>query len=229
LLGSQDEERRHIARELHDSAGQTLTILGITLAQLAQKAGRNAPELAGAAEQIQETVQQLHREIRTTSYLLHPPLLDESGLYSAISWYLQGLQERSGLEVRLDCSEKFGRLPREIELVIFRLVQECLTNIHRHSGSKSASIRLARDMHQITLEIRDQGKGMSRERLAEIQSGRSGVGITGMRERLRQFEGTLDIESGDSGTRVFAIIPVPKAATPEDESTTEPLQASEVL
>jgi signal transduction histidine kinase len=160
---------------------------------------------------------------------LHPPLLDESGLYSAISWYVQGLQERSGLEVRLDCSEKFGRLPREMELVIFRLVQECLTNIHRHSGSKSASIRLARDMHQITLEIRDQGKGMSRERLAEIQSGRSGVGITGMRERLRQFEGTLDIDSGDSGTRVFASIPVQKAATPEDESTTEPLQASEVL
>jgi PAS domain S-box-containing protein len=229
LLGSQDEERRHIARELHDSAGQTLTILGIALAQLAQKAGRNAPELAGEAEEIQETVQQLHREIRTTSYLLHPPLLDESGLYSAISWYVKGLQERSGLEVRLDCSEKFGRLQREIELVIFRLVQECLTNIHRHSGSKSASIRLARDMHQITLEIRDQGKGMSHERLAEIQSGRSGVGITGMRERLRQFEGTLDIASGDSGTRVFATIPVPKAATPGDESTIEPLQASEVL
>ena len=97
LLRSQDEERRHIARELHDSAGQTLTVLGINLAQLAQKAGRNAPELAAEAEQIQETVQQLHREIRTTSYLLHPPLLDESGLYSAISWYVQGLQERSGL------------------------------------------------------------------------------------------------------------------------------------
>jgi signal transduction histidine kinase len=218
LLRSQDEERRHIARELHDSAGQTLTVLGINLAQLAQKAGRNAPELAAEAEQIQETVQQLHREIRTTSYLLHPPLLDESGLYSAISWYLQGLQERSGLEVRLDCSEKFGRLSREVELVIFRLVQECLTNIHRHSGSKSASIRLTQDVNQITLEIRDQGKGMAAERLAEVQSGRSGVGITGMRERLRQFDGTLEIESGDLGTRVFATIPVANSASTDEQN-----------
>ena len=229
LLRSQDDERRHIARELHDSAGQTLTVLGINLAQLAQKAARNAPEVASEAEKIQETVQQLHREIRTTSYLLHPPLLDETGLYSAINWYVQGLQERSRVELRFDCSEKFGRLPQEMELVIFRLVQECLTNIHRHSASKAASIRLSRESNQITLEIRDQGKGMSRERLTEIQSGRSGVGITGMRERLRQFAGTLAIESGDSGTCVFATIPVSKAATPDEQSVKEPLQASAVL
>jgi PAS domain S-box-containing protein len=226
LLRSQDEERRHIARELHDSAGQTLTILGINLAQLAQKAGRNAPEIAGEAEKIQETVQQLHREIRTTSYLLHPPLLDESGLYSAISWYVQGLQERSGLEVRLDCSEEFGRLPREIELVIFRLVQECLTNIHRHSESNVASIRVARESNQITLEIRDQGKGMSPSRLAEIQSGRSGVGIRGMRERLSQFEGTMNIESDSCGTRILATIPMPKSVSPEDDSKADSLQTS---
>ncbi|MGA9354452.1 MAG: histidine kinase [Terriglobales bacterium] len=119
LLRSQDEERRHIARELHDSAGQTLTVLGISLAQLAQETGRNAPELAIEAEQIQETVQQLHREIRTTSYLLHPPLLDETGLYSAISWFLQGLRERSGLEVQVDILKEFGRLSREMELVIW--------------------------------------------------------------------------------------------------------------
>ena len=229
LLRSQDDERRHIARELHDSAGQTLTVLGINLAQLAQKAARNAPEVASEAEKIQETVQQLHREIRTTSYLLHPPLLDETGLYSAINWYVQGLQERSRVELRFDCSEKFGRLPQEMELVIFRLVQECLTNIHRHSASKAASIRLSRESNQITLEIRDQGKGMSRERLTEIQSGRSGVGITGMRERLRQFAGTLAIESGDSGTCVLATIPVSKAATPDEQSVKEPLQASAVL
>ena len=210
LLRSQDEERRHIARELHDSAGQTLTVLGIGLAQLVQKTGRNAPELANEAEQIQETVQQLHREIRTTSYLLHPPLLDENGLYSAISWYVQGLLERSGLEVQLDISKEFGRLPREIELVIFRLVQECLTNIHRHSDSETASIRIARESNQITLDIRDQGKGISPERLVEIRSGRSGVGISGMRERLRQFDGTMDIESDGSGTRVFATVPLPK-------------------
>jgi PAS domain S-box-containing protein len=226
LLRSQDEERRHIARELHDSAGQTLTVLGISLAQLAQKAGRNAPELATEAEQIQETVQQLHREIRTTSYLLHPPLLDETGLYSAISWYLEGLRERSGLEVQLDIPKEFGRLPRETELVIFRLVQECLTNIHRHSESETASIRIAREPNQIVLDIRDQGKGMSAVRLAEVQSGRSGVGIEGMRERLRQFEGTMNIESDSSGTRIFATIPLPKSTSPEDPSKAEPVQAS---
>jgi PAS domain S-box-containing protein len=226
LLTTQDEERRHIARELHDSAGQTLTVLGISLAQLVQKTGRNAPEFATEAEQIQETVQQLHREIRTTSYLLHPPLLDENGLYSAISWYVQGLQERSGVEVQLNISKEFGRLPREMELVIFRLVQECLTNIHRHSESETASIRISRELNQITLDIRDQGKGMPPARLAEIQSGRSGVGIGGMRERLRQFEGTMNIESDSSGTRVFASIPLPKAASPEDQSKAEPLPAS---
>jgi PAS domain S-box-containing protein len=224
LLTSQDEERRHIARELHDSAGQTLTVLGISLAQLLQKTGRNAPELATEAEQIQETVQQLHREIRTTSYLLHPPLLDENGLYSAISWFLQGLLERSGLEVQLDISKEFGRLPRDMELVIFRLVQECLTNIHRHSESATASIQIVRASNQITLDIRDQGKGMSPARLAEIQLGRSGVGIGGMRERLRQFEGTMIIESDSSGTRVFTTIPLPKGASPEDSSQAEPLQ-----
>ncbi len=226
LLTSQDEERRHIARELHDSAGQTLTVLGITLAQLVQKSGRNAPELATEAEQIQETVQQLHREIRTTSYLLHPPLLDENGLYSAISWYVQGLLERSGLEIQLDISKEFGRLPRDMELLIFRLVQECLTNIHRHSESKTASIRIARESNQITLNIRDQGKGMSPARLAEIQSGRSGVGIGGMRERLRQFEGMINIESDSSGTRILATIPLPKSASSQDQSKAEPLQPS---
>jgi|GEM_PF-3134400 len=225
LLRTQDEERRHIARELHDSAGQTLTVLGISLAQLVQKTGRNAPDLAREAEQIQETVQQLHREIRTTSYLLHPPLLDESGLYSAVSWYVQGLLERSRLEVRLDISEEFGRLPRDMELVIFRLVQECLTNIHRHSESKSASIQISRESNQITLDIRDDGKGMSPTRLAEIQSGRSGVGVSGMRERLRQFEGTLKIESSGSGTRVFATIPLPKIASAEEQSNAEHMQA----
>jgi PAS domain S-box-containing protein len=226
LLHTQEEERRHIARELHDSAGQTLTVLGIGLAELVQKAGRSAPELASEAEQIQETVQQLHREIRTTSYLLHPPLLDESGLCSAISWSVQGLLERSGLEVRLDLSEEFGRLPTDMELVIFRLVQECLTNIHRHSESKTASIRLARESNQITLDIRDQGNGMLPARLAEIQSGRSGMGIRGMRERLRQFEGTMNIESGTSGTRVFATIPLPKIASPGHQSKSDPLQAA---
>ncbi len=229
LLQSQDEERRHIARELHDSVGQTLTVLDINLELFMQEAKYKSSEVASKIEEIQKTVQQLHREIRTTSYLLHPPLLDESGLYSAISWYLQGLQERSGLEVRFEISEQFGRLPGELELVIFRLVQESLTNIHRHSESKTASIRIDRGSNQITLDIRDHGKGMSSERMAEIQSGRSGVGIRGMRERLRQFEGSVNIESDKSGTRVFATIPIPRDATPEDQSKAEPKRATRLL
>lgn len=226
LLRSQDEERRHIARELHDSAGQTLTVLGINLAQVIQQAGRNVPEVATNLEQIQGMVQQLHHEIRTTSYLLHPPLLDENGLYSAISWYLEGLLERSGLDIRLDLPEQFGRLPGDMELLIFRLVQECLTNIHRHSESKTAVIRMARESNQITIEIRDQGKGMSPERLSEIQSRPSGVGIRGMRARLRQFDGTMKIESDNSGTRVVATIPLPKTMSPENASKGQPLPAS---
>jgi PAS domain S-box-containing protein len=178
LLRAQDEERRHIARELHDTAGQTLTVLGINLAQLVQKAGRTAPELAAEAEMTQEMVQQLHRDIRTTSYLLHPPLLDENGLHSALSWYIQGLAERSELRISLDISPDFGRLPRDMELAVFRLVQESLTNIHRHSGSKTATIRIARDASQITVYIEDAGCGMPPQRLAEIQSGGSGVGMS---------------------------------------------------
>jgi PAS domain S-box-containing protein len=226
LLLTQDEERRHIARELHDSAGQTLTVLGMNLVQFVHKTGRNAPELVTDAETIQEMVQQLHRDIRTASYLLHPPLLDESGLYSALSWYTQGLVERSGLQVSLDMSEQFGRLARDVELVIFRLVQECLTNIHRHSGSKTASIRIARDPGQITVEIRDQGTGMSPERLAEVQAGASGVGIRGMRERLRQFKGNLKIESDSSGTRILVTIPITNIPVRENESNPESLQAA---
>ena len=226
LMKLQDEERRHIARELHDSAGQTLTVLGISLAQLAQKTGRRSPEIATDIETIQETVQQLHREIRTTSYLLHPPLLDENGLAFAINWYVDGIRERSDLDIRLEIPGDFGRLPGDMELVIFRLVQECLTNIHRHSASKNASIRMARESGQITLDVRDEGNGMTRERLAEIRSGRSGVGIRGMQERLRQFEGKMNIESGSRGTRIFVTIPIPQTALSEEQSKIEPLQAA---
>ena len=226
LMKIQDEERRHIARELHDSAGQTLTVLGMSLAQLAQKSGRRSPEIASDVDKIQGTVQQLHREIRTASYLLHPPLLDENGLYSAINWYMDGIRERSDLDIRLEIPEDFGRLPRDMELVIFRLVQECLTNVHRHSHSKTASIRIARESSQITLDIEDEGKGISPERLAEIRSGRSGVGIRGMQERLRQFEGTMNIDSGSSGTRIFVTIPIPKTTRSEEQTKTEPLQAA---
>jgi PAS domain S-box-containing protein len=226
FIQAQDEERRRIARELHDSAGQTLTVLGISLAQLVQKAARRDPQLANDAEMIQETVQQLHREIRTASYLLHPPLLDENGLASALQWYVQGLVERSGLDIQLDISEDFGRLPRDLELVVFRVVQESLTNIHRHSGSKTAKIRIAREADAVSLEVQDEGGGMPPEKLAQIHSSGSGVGIRGMRERIRQFEGLMNIESNSSGTRISVAIPIPASAASAEAAAVKPLRAA---
>ena len=223
LMKTQDEERRRIARELHDSAGQTLAVLGINLAQLVDRAKSLAPELAKEGKEIEAIVQQLSREIRTTSYLLHPPLLDESGLASALSWYVEGLAERSQIAVTLDVAANLGRLPSDMELAIFRVVQECLTNIHRHSGSKTAVIRVSRTGETVRTEVRDQGKGISPERLLEIQSQGSGVGIRGIRERIRHFHGEMKIESSGSGTSVIVIIPIPRQAHSADS---EPLQAA---
>jgi signal transduction histidine kinase len=209
ILRIQDEERRHIARELHDSAGQSLTVLGMNLAAIAKNAKRQAPEIAESVAKVLEMVQELTKEIRTTSYLLHPPLLDENGLPAALSWYIRGLSERSGLDIAFTISEEFGRLPRDLELVVFRLVQECLTNIHRHSGSKTATIQINRDSDRILIEVRDQGKGIPRDRLAQIEYGISSVGIRGMRERLRQFQGEMIFDSEGPGTTVVVTIPVP--------------------
>jgi signal transduction histidine kinase len=206
LMESQDAERRHIARELHDSAGQTLAALGMNLAQLAGDTKANPAQAKNIAD-AEGLFQHLSREIRTTSYLLHPPLLDESGLASALDWYVHGLKERSGLDVELMIPAKFDRLPADMELVIFRIVQESLTNVHRHSGTKNASIRVARQGDKIVVEVQDRGKGMSPEKLAEIQSQGSGVGISGMRERLRHFRGELIVESNGAGTKIVATVP----------------------
>ena len=208
LLQAQDEERRHIARELHDSAGQILTALSMSLALASQHAPQESAALAKQLEQSEELAQQLSQEIRTMSYLLHPPLLDETGLSEALRWYIQGLSERSGLEIELDVPTDFARLSREMELVMFRLVQESLTNIHRHSGSKSAAIRLARNGDSVSLEVQDSGKGISAEKLSEIQSQGSGVGIRGMRERSRHFGGHMMIESNHKGTKISFQFPL---------------------
>ena len=214
LLQTQDEERRHIARELHDSAGQTLVVLIMQLAQFVEDASQSAPLLAKSAAEIEQVVQQLSKEIRTASYLLHPPLLDESGLSAAVSWYVRGLAERSGMEIDLDIAKDLGRCDPEIELLVFRLVQESLTNVTRHSGSKSAAIRVARNGENLLAVVQDQGKGMSSERLAEVQTRSAGLGIRGMRERMQQFQGELNIESNSSGTKISASIPAPKLPPP---------------
>jgi signal transduction histidine kinase len=147
------------------------------------------------------------------SYLLHPPLLDEHGLTVAIRWYIQGLMERSSLKVELEISGSLGRLSVEMEMAVFRVVQECLTNIHRHSGSKTAGIRIVREDGALTLTVCDEGRGMRPERLSEIQSRGSGVGMRGMRERVLHLSGTMSIDSDSSGTRIYVVIPIPKTAS----------------
>jgi PAS domain S-box-containing protein len=207
LMHVQDEERRHIARELHDSAGQTLTVLGMTLGSLAQLTLNTETKIVAKIAEAQTTVQQLTQEIRTASYLLHPPLLDETGLAAALRWYVDGVGERSGLNVTLNLPEGLKRFSRDAELAIFRVVQECLTNIHRHSGSKSAAIGISLSEGNIWVEVKDHGKGMPVEKLTGIHSNASGVGIRGMSERVRQLGGKISIQSDSSGTTVSVSLP----------------------
>src|ERR1700733_2644835 len=207
LLQVRDEERRRIARELHDSVGQLLAALAMNIAAMNLAPQRLPPDVARMASESIALLDQANREIRTMSHLLHPPLLDEVGLDSTLRWYVDGFTERSGVQVDLQISAGAERLPQEIELTVFRLVQECLANIHRHSGSKAASIRLQERDGWLNLEIKDGGKGIPPEKQIESLGGQLGVGIRGMRERLRLLGGTLEIESNSAGTTVRAILP----------------------
>jgi signal transduction histidine kinase len=164
-------------------------------------------------------VEQITREIRTISHLLHPPLLDAAGLASALRWYVEGFSERSHIKVDLDMPEEIGRLTKEMELAIFRMVQECLTNIHRHSGGAAAAVRLRREDHHVMVEVQDEGKGIPLEKQVQLRSsGRTGVGLRGMRERLGQLGGTLDIQSHGAGTAVIAVLPLGKSQSGGDNS-----------
>ena len=226
LMQAQDEERRRVARELHDSAGQLLASLGMNLASILKHANQGAPQLVGAAEEGERTVRQLTQEIRTVSYLLHPPMLEETGLPEALRSYIHGLRNRSGLDISLIMPQDFGRLPDEMELVIFRLVQECLTNVHRHSGSKVAVVRMSRAADSVSLEVQDDGKGMSVEKLSQIRAQGSGVGIAGMRERVRQFGGQFEIESTGAGTTMSFSLPLVKGSEPMRQGITHKVQAA---
>jgi PAS domain S-box-containing protein len=209
LLHLQDQERRRIARELHDSAGQILAALGMNLSLVGSENGNIAPRAAKAIQESVGLVQQLSRELRTISHLLHPPLLDEVGLASGLRSYLEGFTERSKIRVDLELPEDLGRLQRDSETAIFRIVQECLTNIHRHSESPVARIRIKRTDSEVSLEVEDRGKGIPPEKRQAMDSGgTAGVGIRGMRERLRQLGGSLEINSNDTGTVVVARLPV---------------------
>ena len=209
LLAAQDAERRRLARELHDSAGQMVAALQMQLTPLKADAGKLSPKLASGITESLAIVQQLSQELRTVSYLLHPPLLDELGLPSALRWYIGGFAERSKIDVQLELAEDLGRLPCEMETTLFRIVQESLTNIHRHSGSDRACIRLNRSDDSLYLEVRDFGKGIMASRNNGASSTpRSGVGIQGMRERVRQLNGNFEIQSTADGTRVSVRLPV---------------------
>lgn len=208
LLQLQDDERRRVARELHDSAGQTLTVLGMNLGQLEQMAGNRGSQFGEKLAEAQELLRRVTKEIRTTSYLLHPPLLDERGIAAALRWYVDGLMQRTALKVELNISEDFGRLPRETELAMFRIVQESLSNVLRHSQSDTAAIRVTRNGAHVTMEIEDHGRGIPKEKLEDINQGGSGVGIRGMRDRVRHLNGEMKVHSSGSGTTVSISLPM---------------------
>jgi PAS domain S-box-containing protein len=202
LLQLRDDERRRIARDLHDSAGQLLAGANMNLEITLQEKSLLSPKASAALDECSDLIQQTLKEIRIVSYLLHPPLLDESGLQSALEWFLDGFSKRSGIVTHLGIDRDFGRLPMDMETAIFRIIQESMTNVHRHSGSKTAAVRLSRTPQEITVEIRDEGVGIPRE-LSQ------GVGLRGMRERVRQFHGSLEVVSDNPGTRLTARFPVP--------------------
>ena len=209
LMHLQDEERRRIARELHDSVGQYLTAIAINLDLLARPEGQSRSALIGESRQL---INHSLSEIRTLSHLLHPPLLDETGLASAAQWYVEEFARRSGIAVEVDLPP-LERLPANIEMTLFRVLQESLNNIHRHSQSTRAQVRIGCDAEQVTLEVRDFGHGMQADRLERFKNSGTGVGVglAGIRERVAELGGDLDISSDSSGTTVRVSVPVPSS------------------
>jgi len=210
VLQAQDDESRRIARELHDSAGQYLAAIQMNLSALE----RDLPSLtASQAKRVADSIRMVNRcttEIRTISYLLHPPLLDEMGLASALALYSEGFAERSGIRVELDILNDFERLPTEAETAMFRIVQQSLANIYRHSGSLVARITIRQDAEEATMRICDEGCGMAPGVIKELDSGTRlvGVGIAGMRERARALKGSFHISSSRNGTTIEVSLPI---------------------
>ena len=214
LMRTQDDEQRRIARMLHETTAQDLAGLKMLLARLNRTTERLSDgERSALAESI-ALAEQAMTQIRTLSYLLHPPFLDEAGLLSALRWYAAGFAERSGIKLEVDLPKRFQRLPLDTETALFRIVQESLTNIHRRAGSKTARIRLRRDAETLVLEIEDRGHGIPKASLDRITSrgGVVGVGVVGMSERLAQLGGHLELTSSNRGTIVRARLPLVEAA-----------------
>jgi PAS domain S-box-containing protein len=216
LLRTQDEERRRIGRDLHDSLGQYLSVLKMKLDCLRSAPANLQPDDLAVLNQCAQITEDAVKEVRTISYLLYPPMLEEMGLNSAISWYLDGFTKRSGIQATFEVSPNLGRLDRDVELAIFRALQESLTNVHRHSGSATASVRLSLDDSTFVMEVSDQGKGAhSDTRLGENGQdgvGGHGVGLRGMSERMRQVGGKLHFCSSPTGTTVTVTVPIKKTS-----------------
>jgi signal transduction histidine kinase len=224
ILDLQDAERRRIARELHDSVGQYLVGLKINLEQLLTTRANWSPSHEKLLNETIELTERSINEVRTISHLLHPPLLDEVGLESATRWYADGFAKRCALKVSLHLDRITNRLPKEVELALFRVLQESLTNVHRHAAAKSIEVILTCSTGHVALYVIDDGRGISSEILTRFRSGRaSGVGLAGMRERLAELDGTLEVERRSRGTAVRATIPVAECA-----SEPEPLETSAV-
>lgn len=215
LLRVQDEERRRVARDLHDSTGQTLAALKLSVAALEQEL-QQGQGTSGALSDITALADQALQEIRTTSYLLHPPLLDEAGFTAAARWYVEGFGQRCGIKARFDCATERERLPIAIETALFRVLQESLTNVHRHSGALEVDIRYRRHSETAVLEIGDSGRGIPTELLNRLRkaSPETGVGLAGMRERLNELNGKLEIESNGRGMTLRATVPLPAIVQP---------------
>jgi signal transduction histidine kinase len=218
MLRLQDDERRRIARELHDSSGQTLVAIDMNLSAIQREAGNLGESAAKTCAETADLVQQLSKELRTLSYLLHPPLLDEVGLPGAIRWLADGFAARSKIEVTVDCPRDVGRLSTELETAVFRIVQESLTNVHRHSRSRVVSILVTRQDHDLLVEVTDKGTGISDVEQKILDGKTIGVGIAGMRERAFQLGGTLQVQSSSQGTLVRAVLPIVHSAIVQDAS-----------
>src|SRR6202158_4339919 len=218
LLKLQDEERRRIARDLHDTTGQKIAVLSMTLDRLAKLVDTKKADVKDALAESRDVVGRIGEEIRTLSYLLHPPLLDECGLASAVLWYAEGFKKRSGIYLNVSIDDELVRLTTDAETALFRVLQESLTNVHRYSGSPSAEIHIFQSARKVHLEIVDHGKGVKAgmERPAFAGAPTLGVGIPGMRERIRQLGGQLEVEFSNEGTRVYASLPT-EAFTEESE------------
>jgi PAS domain S-box-containing protein len=219
LLQLRDDERRRLARDLHDSLGQNLTAVKMNISYLGRDASHMDERGRNALAESRELIDSCLKEVRTISHLLHPPMLDEVGLLPAIRWYATGFAQRSGIDVELDLPDNLPRLATDLETAVFRVVQESLTNVHRHSGSPTAVIRLNVKPEGIRLEVIDQGCGIPPQKLSFRQeNGTVGVGLLGMRERLRQLSGELGITSDSRGTTVQVTIPLSDAASAPGKS-----------